>query len=97
MSCFLLVYDQTSKSPPHPAYLYNSTKFISEKFAVPNNNSIRGFNVLDAIKETLEAVCPQTVSCADIITIAARDSVVLVMNSHSLHSFIEAATRIISE
>ncbi|CAM6023535.1 unnamed protein product, partial [Sphagnum balticum] len=58
--------------------LDNSTTFFSEKFAPPNNNSIRGFNVLDAIKETLETVCPQTVSCADIITIAARDSAVLV-------------------
>ncbi|KAH9545812.1 hypothetical protein CY35_12G066600 [Sphagnum magellanicum] len=58
--------------------LDNSTTFESEKFAVPNNNSIRGFNVLDAIKETLETVCPQTVSCADIVTIAARDSVALV-------------------
>jgi peroxidase len=52
--------------------LDNSTTFESEKFSVPNINSIRGFNVLDAIKETLETVCPQTVSCADIVTIAAR-------------------------
>ncbi|KAH9545816.1 hypothetical protein CY35_12G066900 [Sphagnum magellanicum] len=58
--------------------LDSSPTLTSEKFAVSNNNTIRGFNVLDAIKETLETVCPQTVSCADIVTIAARDSVVLV-------------------
>ncbi|CAK9199229.1 unnamed protein product [Sphagnum troendelagicum] len=57
--------------------LDNTTTIFSEKFAAPNNNSIRGFNVLDAIKATLETVCPQTVSCADIVTIAARDSVAL--------------------
>ncbi|XP_020524801.1 peroxidase 20 isoform X1 [Amborella trichopoda] len=49
----------------------------SEKGADPNVNSVKGFEVVDSIKFALEIACPAIVSCADILAMAARDSVVL--------------------
>ncbi|XAR68735.1 Peroxidase [Bertholletia excelsa] len=49
----------------------------SEKNALPNLNSARGFNVVDDIKAAVDEACGHpVVSCADILAVAARDSVV---------------------
>jgi len=57
---------------------------LSEKNAVPNNNSARGFNVVDNIKTALENSCPGVVSCADILALAAEASVSLVIYCYLL-------------
>ncbi|XP_003559801.2 peroxidase [Brachypodium distachyon] len=48
----------------------------NEQDTAPNKDSLRGYGVIDNIKTQVEALCNQTVSCADILTLAARDSVV---------------------
>ncbi|KAG5055208.1 hypothetical protein AAZX31_03G127700 [Glycine max] len=50
---------------------------LSEKTAGPNNNSARGFDVVDNIKTSIENSCPGVVSCADILALAAEVSVSL--------------------
>ncbi|ONK61802.1 uncharacterized protein A4U43_C08F33730 [Asparagus officinalis] len=56
--------------------LDDTSSFTGEKTAGPNNNSLRGFDVVDTIKSQVESVCKQAVSCADILAVAARDAVV---------------------
>ncbi|XP_023873356.1 cationic peroxidase 1 [Quercus suber] len=56
--------------------LDDTSSFTGEKTAGPNVDSLRGFEVIDTIKTSLESACPGVVSCADILAVAARDSVV---------------------
>ncbi|XP_047331634.1 peroxidase 7-like, partial [Impatiens glandulifera] len=41
------------------------------------SRTLRGFSLIEEIKSNIEKVCPKKVSCADILTIAARDATVL--------------------
>uniref|UniRef100_A0A9I9D3S7 Peroxidase n=1 Tax=Cucumis melo TaxID=3656 RepID=A0A9I9D3S7_CUCME len=50
--------------------------YSTEKQAIPNL-TLKGFHEIDQIKEELERVCPRVVSCADILSLATRDAVVL--------------------
>ncbi|XP_019465455.1 PREDICTED: cationic peroxidase 1-like [Lupinus angustifolius] len=54
----------------------DTSNFHGEKNALGNANSLRGFDVIDSIKTQVENLCPGVVSCADILSVAARDSVV---------------------
>ncbi|MED6121156.1 hypothetical protein PIB30_027501 [Stylosanthes scabra] len=58
--------------------LDDTANFTGEKTAKPNLNSIRGFEVVDQIKAAVDKACKRpVVSCADILALAARDSVAI--------------------
>ncbi|KAJ1422902.1 Secretory peroxidase [Sesbania bispinosa] len=63
--------------------LNDTPNFIGEKTAFPNIGSIRGFEVVDEIKAAVDKACKRpVVSCADILAIAARDSVSILGGPH---------------
>ncbi|CAI5463509.1 unnamed protein product [Closterium sp. Yama58-4] len=57
--------------------LIDSTADNQAEKDAPPNLTLHGFDIIDRIKETIEAQCPGVVSCADILTLASRDGVVL--------------------
>uniref|UniRef100_A0A7N0V0I5 Peroxidase n=1 Tax=Kalanchoe fedtschenkoi TaxID=63787 RepID=A0A7N0V0I5_KALFE len=57
--------------------LDDTPTMMGEKLSLSNINSLRSFEVVDEVKEALEAACPEVVSCADIIIMASRDAVAL--------------------
>ncbi|KAG6490843.1 hypothetical protein ZIOFF_052158 [Zingiber officinale] len=70
-------HDCFAKGCDGSVLLDDSPTMVGEKTAAPNNNSLRGFELVDEIKATLNVACfGNVVSCADILAIAARDSVV---------------------
>ncbi|KAK4281106.1 hypothetical protein QN277_012638 [Acacia crassicarpa] len=55
--------------------LLNSTaNNTAERDSIPDL-TLKGFEAIDDLKATVEAQCPEVVSCADILALAARDAV----------------------
>lgn len=58
---------------------------IESEKASDRSFGMRNFKYVNTIKEALEKECPLTVSCADVVTLSARDGIVMV-RLH-LHTF----------
>ncbi|XP_042375795.1 peroxidase 5-like [Zingiber officinale] len=56
--------------------LLDSTNASKAEKDAQINLTLEGFDVIDTVKEKLEAACKGVVSCADLLTFAARDAIV---------------------
>lgn len=61
--------------------LLDSTNSSTAEKDAQTNLTLEGFDIIDAVKEKLEAACKGVVSCADLLAFAARDAVVHVTSS----------------
>ncbi|KAF6990885.1 hypothetical protein CFC21_008034 [Triticum aestivum] len=71
--------------------LLDSANKTAEKDAKPNQ-TLRGFNFVEKVKAAVEKACPDTVSCADILALMARDAVWLVSTTTILSKFANATS-----
>ncbi|KAI3676037.1 hypothetical protein L1987_85633 [Smallanthus sonchifolius] len=75
--CFVKVGRKLIELGCDASVLLDRTVFMgSEKDTLPNQ-SLKAFDHIDLIKSELENVCAGVVSCADLLVVAARESVVL--------------------
>jgi peroxidase len=65
----------------------STARNMAEMDVAPNRLTLHGMDLIDTAKDAVEKACPGIVSCADILALATRDSVVLVSTrTHSLLS-----------
>ncbi|XP_059298217.1 peroxidase 21-like isoform X2 [Lycium ferocissimum] len=62
--------------------LLDTTKEQKSEKTSQRNFGMRNFKYIETIKEALENECPNTVSCADIVVLSARDGVVMLGGPH---------------
>ncbi|XP_023532593.1 peroxidase 3-like [Cucurbita pepo subsp. pepo] len=56
--------------------LINTTSNNQAEKDAPPNRTLRGFDFIDRVKSLLEAECPGVVSCADVLSLVTRDTIV---------------------
>ncbi|ONK62530.1 uncharacterized protein A4U43_C07F5040 [Asparagus officinalis] len=71
-----LFHDCMLKSCDASLLLETTEATISEQTS-PRSFGMRNFKYVNTIKDALEAECPVTVSCADVVALSAREAVVL--------------------
>ncbi|CAN4109619.1 unnamed protein product [Withania somnifera] len=62
--------------------LLDTTKEQKSEKTSERNFGMRNFKYIETIKEALESECPNTVSCADIVALSARDGIVMLGGPH---------------
>ncbi|CAN1843739.1 Peroxidase 39 [Linum perenne] len=62
----------------HDCFVRNTTSGEQPEKQSPPNLTLRGFDFIDRVKSLVEAECPGVVSCADVLTLVTRDSIVAV-------------------
>lgn len=64
--------------------LVNANGIVSE-LGSDRNFGMRNFKYINTIKSALESECPETVSCADIVALSAREGVIMVTLLHNFY------------
>ncbi|CAI9289580.1 unnamed protein product [Lactuca saligna] len=76
-----LFHDCMVKSCDASILLESINGIQSEKIS-KRNMGMRNFKYINTIKDALESSCPMTVSCADLVALAARDGIVMLGGPH---------------